>query len=315
MVALLPAAPARAQAAPAVGAKAPTSGGVEAAASAQLAAGIAAVQAGDYQPAVSALSSALRGLAQDPAREADLVRAYLHLGVAFAGLGQDSPARSQFTQALLRRPEATLEVKNAPESARRIFQEARAEAAPVIAAADERKKKGSKLPLVLAGVAAVGAGVGVASAGGGGDSGPPPTTGPISPGPAFRFASITGNPFMSFGDGQPASGTTIQVGSVQPRFMYRVQFNNAAAPAGPFARLQASVDLVTLERVPCWHADSAIFSLSAGEIVQLVVDAFPPTPSCAAPFNTLTVEAKLFDREAARQVSATVYSGGYKVVP
>jgi hypothetical protein len=286
-------------------------------ASAQLAEGIAAVEAGNFQAAVITLSGALRGLAQDPAQQADLVRAYLHLGVAFAGLEQESPARSQFTQALLRRPDATLEVKNAPENARRLFKEAQGEAAPVIAAAEEnKKKKGTRKPALLAGLAVVGAGVGVATVAGNKDSNaPPPTVGPINPGPRFQFSSLSGNPYLSFGGGEPASGTTLQLGATRPRFTYRAQYNSVAAPVGPYSRLQATVDLVSLDRGPCWRAESVVFALAAGEVVELVIDAFPATPSCAAPFTTLTVEARLFDRDAARQVSSTVYAGGYKVVP
>jgi len=282
---------------------------------AQLQAGIAAVEAKEYNPAVAALSGALRGLAADPARQADLVCAYMHLGVAFAGLGQESPARSQFAQALLRQPDATLQVKNAPESARRIFQEARGEAAPVIAAAEDQKKKSSKKPLVLASVAAVGAGVGVATVAGGSDpsgAAPPPTN--VDPPRQFQFASIQGNPYMSFGGGDPNSGTTLQVGVGRPRFLYRVLVNQFGAPAATYARLQITVDLGTLDKGLCWHAESAPFAYD-GQPAEIVVDAFPATPSCAPPFSTLTVEARLFDRDGARQVATTIYTGGYRVVP
>jgi len=287
-----------------------------AAALAQLQAGIASVEAKDYRPAVTTLSGALRGLAADPARQAELVRAYLHLGVAFAGLGQESPARSQFTQALLRRPDATLEVKNAPDSARRIFQEARGEAAPVIAAAEDRKKKGSKTPLVLASLAAIGAGVGVASVAGGKESsGPAPLPTNVEPPRNFGFASISGNPYVTFRSGAPSSGSTLSVGAGRPRFVYTAQVNSFGAPIGPFERLQVAVDLATLDRGLCWHAESVPFSLTAGTPVEVVVEAFPATPSCAPPFTTLTVEARVFDRAAGRQVSTSIYTGGYKVVP
>ena len=281
-----------------------------------LRAGIAAVTAGDYAEGVASLSRAVRQLGPDPSRQSELVQAYLHLGVAFAGLGQESPALSQFTQALLRQPEATLTVKGAPELARRLFDEARREAAPVIAAAKEGKKKGSKTPMVLVGVAAVGAGVGVAIAAGGEQaSPPPPPIVPADPGPDFRFASANGNPFLSFVGGEPASGSTIQVGTARPRFRFRAQVSTFGAPIGPFARLQVTIELGTFDRGVCWRAASAPFALAAGPAVEVVIDSFPATPACPAPFSTLTVDAKLFDLDTARQMSNSVYTGGYKVVP
>ena len=144
---------------------------------------------------------------------------------------------------------------------------------------------------------------------------PPPPIGPLEPGPSFAFSSISGNPFLSFASGEPASGSTLQVGTARPRFVFRAQISTFGTPVGPFARLQGTVELGTLDRGLCWRAESSIFALSAGQTVTVVLDAFPPAPSCAPPFNTLTVEARLFDRDAARQVSNTVYTGGYKVVP
>lgn len=280
-----------------------------------LRAGIAAVSAGDYAEGVASLSRALRQLGADPSRRSDLVQAYLHLGVAFAGLGQESPALSQFTQALLRQPEATLPVKGAPELARRLFDEARREAAPVIQAAEDRKKKGSKRPLVLVGVAAVGAGVGVATVAGGQTSAERAPFKPPDPGPVFRFASSNGNPFLTLVSGEPASGTTLQVGTARPQFRFRAQISTFGAPVGPFARLQATVDLGTIDRGVCWRAESAFFALAAGEAVELAIDSFPPAPACSPPFTTLTVDARIFDRDAGRQLSTAVYTGGYKVVP
>jgi hypothetical protein len=278
--------------------------------------GIAAVEAGDYAEGVASLSRALRQLGADPVRRPEQVRAYLHLGVAFAGLGQESPALSQFAQALLRQPDATLDVKGAPERARRLFEEARRDAAPAIAAAEERKKKASKTPLVLAGLAVIGTGVGVATvAGGEAPSTERPPLPPAEPGPVFRFGSAAGNPFLSFLGGEPASGTTLKVGTAHPRFRYQAQISGVGTPIGPFARLQATVELGTVGLGICWRAESALFALAPGEIAEIVVDSFPVTPSCPAPFSTLTVDAKLFDRDSQHQLANTIYSGGYKVVP
>jgi hypothetical protein len=293
---------------------------VDGAADADLAAGVAAVQTGDFQAAVGFLSRAVRALGADAeAREADLVKAHLHLGAAFAGLGQDSPARSQFAQALLRRPEARLEVKGAPERARPLFEEARQEAAPVIAAGElQGKKSKKKTSLLLGGVAVAGAGVGIATVAGGASpssTSPPPSAEDLMPASRFAFGSLSGNPYLSFVNGNPPSGTTFAVGTAIPRLVFRAQISSFVAPVGPFERLQAVVDLLTLDRGPCWRAESREFALAAGPPVELVIDSFPAQPSCVPPFVSLTVEAKLFDRAAGRQIGTSVYTGGYKVVP
>jgi hypothetical protein len=93
------------------------------------------------------------------------------------------------------------------------------------------------------------------------------------------------------------------------------QISTIGTPPGPFARLQATAELGTLERGVCWRAESAPFALTAGQTVEVVIESFPPAPACGAPFTTLTLDAKIFDRDAGRQLSNAVYTGGYKVVP
>ena len=279
----------------------------------ELLAGIAAVTAKDYTAAIGTLSQVVRRLGPDPAYKDDLVAAYLHLGIAFAGLGQESPARSQFAQALLRKPDLRFEVKDAPELAKTLFAEARREAAPVIAVAEQQKKRSSKLPLVLAGVAVVGAGAAVAANAGGSPSattGPPVTFGSVEPTRIFNFVGISGSPFFSLESGEPGSGSTVSVASTRPRF----QFRSSASPQA-YPRVELTVSLETPDRGVCWFAESSPFELAASGGALVVVDGFPPAPQCAPPFTTLAMSVRLMNLDTGQQISLSTYNGGYKVVP
>ena len=279
----------------------------------ELVAGIAAVGAKDYTGAISTLSQVVRRLGPDPAYKDDLVAAYLHLGVAFAGLGQDSPARSQFAQALLRKPDLRLEVKEAPERARKLFAEAQREAAPAIAAAEQQKKKASKVPLVLAGVAAVGAGGAVvanASSSSAPQTGPPPSFGSVDPPRLFNFAAINGSPFLSLLSGEPGSGSTVSVATTRPRFQFRSSTSPQAYP-----QVKVIVSLETPDRGVCWVAETSPFAVAAAGVIEVVVDGFAPVPQCAPPFTTLAMSVRLMNLDTGQQISLSSYTGGYKVVP
>ena len=276
-----------------------------------LLAGIAAVSAKDYTAAIGPLSQVVRRLGPDPAEKDDLVAAYLYLGVAFAGLGQDSPARSQFAQALLRKPDLRFEVKDAPELAKKLFAEAHREAAPVIAVAEQQKKKPSKLPLILAGVAAIGAGAAVVASAGGSSSattGPPPSFGSVEPTRLFNFAGISGAPFFQLESGEPGSGSTVSLASTRPRF----QFRSSSSPQA-HAQVKLTVSLETPDRGVCWVGESSPFALLASGSAEVVVDAF--AARCAPPFTTLALSARLIDLDTGQQISLSSYTGGYKVVP
>ena len=279
----------------------------------ELAKGVAAVTAKDYSSAIGILSQVVRRLASAPASEDDLVSAYVHMGVAFAGLGQESPARSQFAQALLRKPTLTFEVSGAPDLARKLFAEAQRDAAPAIAASAQQKKKGSKVPLVAAGVIAAGA-AGAAVAGGGGSAdgktSPPPTFGVLEPSRLFNFAGISGSPYLLLQSGEPASGSTVSVATTRPRFLFRSSTSSLAYP-----RIRATVSLETPDRGICWSADSAPFALAAASTADVAVDAFAPVPQCVPPFTTLAVTVRLVNLDSGKQVSVSSFTGGYKVVP
>ena len=281
---------------------------------AELLAGIAAVNAKDYTSAIGTLSQVVRRLGADPAFKDDVVAAYLHLGLAFAGLGQESPARSQFTQALLRKPDLRLDAKDAPELAKKAFAEAQREAAPVIAAGEQQKKKSGKAPAAFSPgwrwwerAAAI-----VASASGGSNASksPPPTFGVLEPSRLFNFAGFSGSPFLWLQSGEPASGSTVSVATTRPRFFLRLSTTSQAYP-----RMRATVSLETPDRGVCWTADSSPFALAAASSADLVVDAFPPVPQCVPPFTTLAVNLRLVNLDTGQQVSVASFTGGYKVVP
>ena len=278
----------------------------------ELVAGIAAVRAKDYTSAIGTLSQVVRRLGPDPAYKDDLVAAYFHLGVAFAGLGQESPARSQFAQALQRKPDLHFEVKDAPDLAKKLFTEAQREAAPAIAAAAQQKRKPSKAPLLLAGAAAVGAGAAVVASAGGSSSattGPPPSLGSVEPTRFFNFAGISGRPFFSLQSGIPGSGSTVSLATTRPRFVFRA---DSSPQAYPQVKLRVSLD--TPDRGPCWIAESSLFALLALGSIEVVVEAFG-APQCAAPFTTLAVSVRLVNLETGQVVSQSDFTGGYKVVP
>jgi tetratricopeptide (TPR) repeat protein len=85
------------------------------------------VRSGAYDAGIITLSAVVRRLGGAEGREAEAAEAYLNLGIAYAGLGQVSPARSQFVQALLRNPQIALD-PGVPPSAVEIFAAARKEA-------------------------------------------------------------------------------------------------------------------------------------------------------------------------------------------
>jgi hypothetical protein len=279
----------------------------------ELEAGIAAVAAREYSSAIGTLSAVVRRLGKDPARNDDVVAAYLYLGVAFAGLGQESPARSQFAQALLRRPDATLDVPDPPALALEAFAAAKREATPMIAATAEQKKK-PKIPLLLAGLAVAGAGVGVAASAQGDDA--PAAEEPIDPPPPSAFQPFfrNGNPFLTLGSGDPASGSTIVLGAaIRPRLVFIAQGSDFSGELPSFPQLRATVDL-TSGRGSCWHSESPAFALPSGVRVELLME-FSGRPSCPVPVTTFGVDARLFDLVTGGQISLSTYRGGYRIVP
>jgi hypothetical protein len=151
-----------------------------------LAKGIKQVDDGDYDGAILTLDTTARRLATEPSRTRDLSQAYLYLGIAYVGKGQEAAARARFREALAQAKDLTLSPDNFPPKVINLFEAAReelartpsAEAAPAQSPSPQPRKKGggSKPFLILGGIAVAGGGVALAAGGGGGGSSAAPTT-------------------------------------------------------------------------------------------------------------------------------------------
>jgi len=149
---------------------------------AAVAKGIKEVEDGELDAAIFTLDAAARRLSGDPARTRDLAQAYLYLGVAYLGKGQELAARTKFKEAVQQLRELRLSPDQFPPKVIDLFESARAEvaapAAPApnaLSGAAPAKKGGSKTPLILVGIGAVAGGIALAAKGGGGSSAPPAT--------------------------------------------------------------------------------------------------------------------------------------------
>lgn len=148
--------------------------GAQPAQDAEVAKGIKQVEDGDLDEAIFTLDAAVRRLSADPSRARELGQAYLYLGIAYLGKGQETLARARFRDAVRQARDLSLnpdqfspKVIELLEAAKK---EAAAAAAPTQAATPPAaepvpapRKGGSKLPKVLLGGAAVAAGAVVLS--------------------------------------------------------------------------------------------------------------------------------------------------------
>lgn len=144
----------------------------------ELAAGIRQVSEGDFEGAVVTLDAAARRLAADGNRKAELIQAYVHLGIALVALEQRSAARDRFGLALALDPQLTLGPDRHSPKVIGVFEEARRAAAARAAEAKASAKPtggggASKAVWVGLGVAAVAGGIVLATRGN--DQGPPAT--------------------------------------------------------------------------------------------------------------------------------------------
>jgi hypothetical protein len=154
---------------------------------AELQRGIQQAREGDFDGAVITLDAVSRRLASQPGNAKQLAQAYTYLAVAYLGLSQEQAAKARFLEAL--KTDAGLDVspREFPPKIVQFFEQVRKEAppaapaaapappspapAPAPSASAPPKKGGSKLPLILIGVAAVAGGAAVAAGGGGGEDG------------------------------------------------------------------------------------------------------------------------------------------------
>jgi hypothetical protein len=180
--------------------------------------GVRQAQEGESEQAIVTLQGALPRLVERKAPARDIARVHVYLGVAHLGLNDPAAAKTSFLEAIRVDPALRLGSEEYPPRVVRAFEEARRSAPPAPVAATAappttaaaptapsgtapatpsapqpskvepaaKKKGGSKLPLVLLGVGAVGGGVALAAGGGGGGSSTPssPTTPIVTPPPA-----------------------------------------------------------------------------------------------------------------------------------
>ncbi len=155
----------------------------------EVARGVQQVEEGDYDAALVTLDAAARRLAPDPARGADVSRAYLYLGVAHVGKGDEAAARARFRDAVQRQRDMTLDPDQFPPKVIDLFEAARREAlaaapapsAPPPAPAATRPATsggggGGKTLLIVGGLVLAGGGAALALGGDGGTQQRPPLT-------------------------------------------------------------------------------------------------------------------------------------------
>lgn len=162
----------------------PVSLEAQATADAELEKGVLQVQSGDFEAALITLDGAVRRLAGQRGATGDLARTHVYLGMAYLGLDQEKAARERFQDAWRVDNGMKPSASEFPPRVLRLLEEARKEVLSPSAAkttpepqaspqptakggadssATAPKKGGSKLPLVLVGVAAVGGGVALAA--------------------------------------------------------------------------------------------------------------------------------------------------------
>ena len=124
---------------------------------ADLATGVRQVQNGDFEQALLTLDIVARQFAPDAGKSKDLAQAYLYMGVAYVGLGQDVLARSRFEKALQNDATLHLSPDEFPPRVLRTFEAASQERAERATLQREVKRKRGKGGLVLLGLGGAGA--------------------------------------------------------------------------------------------------------------------------------------------------------------
>jgi tetratricopeptide (TPR) repeat protein len=259
----------------------------------ELARGKAEVASGAYAAAVATLTAAVRRLSAMPGLEVEVADAYLHLGIAYAGLGQISPAKAQFVRALIIDPSLELDPKTAPKAAIDAFEEARreGESEGVVSPDRHAKKKGGKGKLLLA-LGAVGAGVAVAAVGpGGGHTEGPATFVPIEASPYIQLLSANPGPSTASARSLTVALTVKAVGAGDASFIF-------------------VAEALTADGRACLSGQTQPFSTGQG---GSVTDTFSIETQCPAPFTTESLQISLQDPLTGSRPYHASYRGEYRV--
>jgi hypothetical protein len=120
-------------------------------------AGVRQTRDGDFEGAVLTLDAVARDLAKATGRSKDLARAYLFLGVAYLGLGQEALARARFLQALQQEPGLRLSPEEFSPKVIRAFEASRRARGERETLEKQARRKRGKGGLILLGIGGAGA--------------------------------------------------------------------------------------------------------------------------------------------------------------
>lgn len=130
--------------------------------------GVKQVQDGEYDAAILTLDSAVRTLSKGGAGHTnDLARAYLYLGIAYLGKGQETAAKARFRDALTQVQDLSLPAEQFAPKVIEAFEKAKEEARP-------KTGGSSTTPLLIGGGVLVAGGAAALALGGGGEEGTDP---------------------------------------------------------------------------------------------------------------------------------------------
>ena len=258
--------------------------------------GIKHVEAGEWQPAIAALSDAVKHLTGDPKRAPELAEAYIYSGLAYVGLGETSPAISQFALALRADPKARIPAARESKAATDAFDVAQREA---VAPPAPKVGKKSPLPFVLLGAAAVGGGIAIAAGGSGSGSEPNPV--PTS----FTVTGVTGSPQLLLLSAMPGSSSTINLNQTSPILSFVLRHDGSLP-----GKVAATAEMLGTQGSCITGRTSEVTVIDRTAAAStLVVNSW--NIRCAGKFITTSMNVTLLDADAGIPVSLTSFSGGY----
>jgi hypothetical protein len=260
--------------------------------------GIRLVEKGEWSAALPPLLDAVRRLAGDKARAAEAAEACLYSGLAYVGLGETSPAISQFALALKLDPKIQIPAPHQAQAAKDAFEVARVESV----SPQEPKAKGkSPLPYILGGAALVGGGVAVAAGGGGAAR-----EGPSLP-TSFTLTGTTGTPPLTLVSAIPGSSSTIRQNF--PTLIFALRFD-AVLPA----RVRATAELLGPSGSCITGRTSEVTTVDPS-LAGATLEVNSWLTTCQGGFTTTSMNVRLIDADAGVTVSLTSYAGGYNFSP